>query len=239
MKCPSSVFVHHSIKFCQSHWLWSCAKLVCSGWSKYSSKTISIFSFFLAWKHSWCDFPPLIWQAQKWQGAPSSLSLHGPSSWICCVCREKMGSVGQSHVKTLLGPNHQDQTGRVGSVCWVLPHLSSPCTLLSQNCLCSSCGIASSHCSVLARLREYASLGKAFPNISCNKEPTGSPGCHQHPSKALFVLLSHLYLFNRPDKANICDALFILWLSLEHIKLIITSYKPEIGIFLLASVDSN
>lgn len=73
MKCPSSVFVHHSIKFCQSHWLWSCAKLVCSGCSKYSSKTISIFSFFLAWKHSWCDFPPLIWQAQKWQGAPSSL----------------------------------------------------------------------------------------------------------------------------------------------------------------------
>lgn len=56
---------------------------------------------------------------------------------------------------------------------------------------------------------------------------------------ALFVLLSHLYLFKRPDKANTCDALFILWLSLEHIKLIITSYKLEIGIFSLASVDSK
>lgn len=59
------------------------------------------------------------------------------------------------------------------------------------------------------------------------------------PGPVLFVLLSHLYLFKRPDKANVCDALFILWLSLEHIKLIITSYKPEIGIFLLASVDSK
>jgi len=59
------------------------------------------------------------------------------------------------------------------------------------------------------------------------------------PDLVLFVLLSHLYLFKRPDKANTCDALFILRLSLEHIKLIITSYKLEIGIFLLASVDSK
>lgn len=46
MKCPSFSLCH-SIKFCQSHWLWLCAKLVCSGWSKHSSRTVSIFSVFL------------------------------------------------------------------------------------------------------------------------------------------------------------------------------------------------
>lgn len=93
--------------------------------------------------------------------------------------------------------------------------------------------------------------GKGFPNISCKMSPqaalAGQGGCISstatstpiRPGLVVFVLLSHLYLFKRPDKANICDALFILWLSLEHIKLIITSYKPEIGIFLLASVDSK
>ncbi|PKU39509.1 hypothetical protein llap_10187 [Limosa lapponica baueri] len=57
------------------------------------------------------------------------------------------------------------------------------------------------------------------------------------PDLVVFVLLSHLYLFKRPDKANTCDALFTLRLSLQHIKLIIAPYRLEIGILLLASVD--
>lgn len=48
MKCPSSVFVCHSIKFYQSYWLWSCTKWVFSGWSKYSIETI-ISVIFLCW----------------------------------------------------------------------------------------------------------------------------------------------------------------------------------------------
>lgn len=55
----------------------------------------------------------------------------------------------------------------------------------------------------------------------------------------LFVLLSHLYLLNRPYKANTLDALFMLWLSLELIKLIVTSYKLSIGLSPTASVDSK
>ena len=44
----------------------------------------------------------------------------------------------------------------------------------------------------------------------------------------LFVLLHHLYLFKRPDKANTPDVMFTLQLSLELIKLIVTSYKLQI-----------
>lgn len=55
----------------------------------------------------------------------------------------------------------------------------------------------------------------------------------------LFVLLSHLYLLKRPNKANTPDALFMLQLSLELIKLIVISYKQSIGLSLTASVDSK
>lgn len=94
------------------------------------------------------------------------------------------------------------------------------------------------------------SLTKGFLGAPCNSRHTALAAwaaCISSaastvlisPDPVLFVLLSHLYLFKRPDKTNTCDALFILWLSLEHIKLIITSYKLEIGIFSLASVDSK
>lgn len=145
-----------------------------------------------------------------------------------------MGSVGQSHMETLLGPDHQDQArlaelGLCAGSCPTSPP-PAPCSprtgfetrnyIFTLQNFGQTQGIHLSGKGFSQYFLQWLGRGAALAALP----PTG-------PSLVVFVLLSHLYLFNRPDKASTCDALFILWLSLEHIKLIITPYEPEIGIF--------
>lgn len=56
---------------------------------------------------------------------------------------------------------------------------------------------------------------------------------------ALFELLPYLNSLERPNKANAPDALFMLQLSLELIKLIVTPYKLCSAFLQQQSVDSK
>lgn len=155
-----------------------------------------------------------------------------------CLRGERGLSGAQPHTKILLGLSCRGQA-RPGELKLCT---GSPCTLASETAK------ALQHRTTIfwPGSRKRLPLQRA-PTIVTVLISTPAALAHQgavtitptSPDLVVFVLLSHLYLFKRPDKANTCDALFILWLSLEHIKLIITSYELEIGIFLLASVDSK
>lgn len=182
---------------------------------------------FLPWsestKRDWMVLPPSHWVAFT------------PRAWVfliypLCLWGEHGLSGAQPRTEMLLGPSCRGQARPVElKLC-----AGSPCIPASE-----TAKALQHHTTIFwPGSRKRLPLQRAPPIVTVL---ISTPAALAHQGAVtitptslnlvVFVLLSHLYLFKRPGKANTCDALFILWLSLEHIKLIITSYKLEIGIF--------